>query len=111
MQQSIKVMKLTSGDTIVAKLTKFEDRKPFVQIDDPVQFTMMYKGNGEGTLVAQQWLETNETSFSVHKMQIVAEAEPNDMLKDYYYSSLEDINSEYEIEEDLYVDWDNIQIH
>ena len=96
MLTGIRVIKLTSGDTIVAKLTKFDDRTPFVQIDDPVQFTMMYQGNGNGSLVAQQWLETDETSFSIHKMQIVADAEPNDMLKDYYFSSLEEINQEYE---------------
>ena len=96
MLTGIRVIKLTSGDTIVAKLTKFDDRRPFVQIDDPVQFTMMYQGNGNGSLVAQQWLETDETSFSIHKMQIVADAEPNDMLKDYYFSSLEEINQDYE---------------
>lgn len=96
MLTGIRVIKLTSGDTIVAKLTKFNDQRPFVQVDDPVQFTMMYRGNGEGSLVAQQWLETDETSFSIHKMQIVADATPNDMLKDYYFSSLEEINQNYE---------------
>ena len=96
MLTGIRVIKLTSGDTIVAKLTKFDDRRPFVQIDDPVQFTMMYQGNGNGSLVAQQWLETDETSFSIHKMQIVADATQNDMLKDYYFSSLEEIYQEPE---------------
>ena len=110
MHQGIKVLKLTSGDTIVGDCSA-KKSSSMIQIDNPVQFTMMYRGTGEGTLVAQQWLETDEKSFTIHKMQIVAEAEPNDMLKDYYYSSLEDINSEYETEEDLLVDWDNIQIH
>ena len=96
MLTGIRVIKLTSGDTIVAKLSKFSDKSQYVQVDDPVQFTMMYKGEGEGSLVAQQWLETDETSFSIHKMQIVAEAEPNDMLKDYYFSSLEEIYEEVE---------------
>lgn len=96
MLTGIRVIKLTSGDTIVAKLTKFNDQRPFVQVDDPVQFTMMYQGGSQGSLVAQQWLETDETSFSIHKMQIVADAEPNDMLKDYYFSSLEEINQNYE---------------
>lgn len=106
MLTGIRVIKLTSGDTIVAKLTKFTEQGPYVQIDDPVQFTMMYRGGGEGSLVAQQWLETDETSFSIHKMQIVAEAEPNDMLKDYYFSSLEEINQDPE--EDFLLDFDGI---
>lgn len=109
MQEGIKVIKLTSGDTIVAKLTKNSERDQYVQIDDPVQFTMMYRGGGEGSLVAQQWLETDETSFSIHSMQIVAAAEPNDMLKDYYFSSLEEI---YEgAEEDLLSNFEGGLIH
>ena len=61
---------------------------------------MMYKGAGEGTLVAQQWLETDEKSFTIHKMQIVAVAEPNAMLKDYYRNSLEDLSILHEEEFD-----------
>jgi len=104
MLTGIRVIKLTSGDTIVAKLTKTNDT--YVQIDDPVQFTMMYKGNGEGSLVAQQWLETDETSFSIHKMQIVADATPNDMLKDYYFSSLEEIYQD--LEDNFLIDFDGV---
>lgn len=104
MLTGIRVIKLTSGDTIVAKLTKTNDT--YVQIDDPVQFTMMYRGNGEGSLVAQQWLETDETSFSIHKMQIVADATPNDMLKDYYFSSLEEIYQD--LEDNFLIDFDGV---
>lgn len=110
MQEGIKVIKLTSGDTVVAKLTKLVDQGPYVQLDDPVQFTMMYKGGGEGSLVAQQWLETDETSFKVSKAQLVAVAEPNDMLKDYYFSSLEDIYSDME-EEDFFTNFDGGLLH
>ena len=110
MLTGIKVLKLTSGDTIVAKLTKFNDQRPFVQIDDPVQFTMMYRGGSEGSLVAQQWIETNETCFTIDKIQIVAEAEPNDMLKDYYLSSLEEINEIFD-EEDLLINYYSDILH
>ena len=109
MLTGIKVIKLTSGDTIVAKLTKLDDHSPYVQVDDPVQFTMMYRGGGEGSLVAQQWLETDETTFSIHKMQIVAQAEPNDMLKDYYFSSLEEIHQD--LEENFLSDFDSGILH
>ena len=112
MQEGIKVIKLTSGDTIVAKLTKLINQGPFVQLDDPIQFTMMYKGGGEGSLVAQQWLETDETSFKVARAQLVAVAEPNDMLKEYYFSSLEDIYSDIDEEdEDLFTNFDGGLLH
>lgn len=95
MHQGLKVLKLTSGDTIVGECST-KRASSVVQVDHPVQFTMMYRGNGSGTLVAQQWLETDEKSFSIHKMQIVAVAEPNDMLKEYYLNSLEDLSQIYE---------------
>lgn len=95
MHQGLKVLKLTSGDTIVGDCST-KKSSSIVQVNDPVQFTMMYRGGGGGTLVAQQWLETDEKSFSIHKMQIVAVAEPNDMLKAYYKDSLKDLSVIYE---------------
>lgn len=96
MQEGIKVIKLSSGDTVVADLTFLQNEGPFVRLDNPVQFTMMYGGRSDGTLVAQQWLETEETSFKIPRHHLVAVAEPNEMLKDYYYSSLEEITAESE---------------
>ena len=103
MHQGLKVLKLTSGDTIVGDCSA-KKSSSMIQIDNPVQFTMMYRGTGEGTLVAQQWLETDEKSFTIHKMQIVAVAEPNAMLKDYYKNSLEDLSELYEDKYDDYQD-------
>lgn len=99
MHQGLKVLKLTSGDTIVGDCST-KKSSSVVQVNDPVLFTMMYKGSGEGTLVAQQWLETDEKSFTIHKMQIVAVAEPNAMLRDYYRNSLEDLSVLHEEEFD-----------
>ena len=115
MHQGLKVLKLTSGDTIVGHCTTRKSSS-IVQVNDPVQFTMMYRGDSSGTLVAQQWLETDEKSFSIHKMQIVAVAEPNDMLKEYYLNSLEDLSQIYkedyeDIEELVSFDIDKQTIH
>lgn len=112
MHTGIKVMKLTSGDTIVAHC---ETRKSssFVKITDPVQFTMIYNGGGAGTMVAQQWLETDDKEFTIHKMQLVAVAEPNAVLKEYYKDSLKDINElplDQELDEiEEYINFDTIK--
>lgn len=108
MHPSIKVIKLTSGDTIVAALTHIKNAS-YVRIDNPVQFTMIYKGNSEGNLVASQWLETDETTFSIERSQIVASADPNDMLRNYYFSSLEEINTE--IENDILLEVESGTLH
>lgn len=111
MHQGLKVLKLTSGDTIVGECST-KRQSSVVKVDYPVQFTMMYRGSGEGTLVAQQWIETDEKSFSIHKMQIVAVAEPNEMLKEYYKNSLEDLSQIYEEEFeslDELIDFDEVK--
>ena len=115
MYQGLKVLKLTSGDTIVGKCST-KKSSPSVQINEPVQFQMMYRGGSEGTLVAQQWLETDEKIFHVHKMQIVAVAEPNEMLREYYENSLKDLSVMYEedfddIEELIDLNVDKLTIH
>jgi len=111
MHKGIRVIKLTSGDTIVAKLTR-NDASPYVQIQDPIQFTLVHKSDNEGNLVASAWLETEETSFSLHKMQIVADAEPNQMLKSYYTYSLEEVHHELsDIEEEFFNDFEINTIH
>ena len=97
---NLKVLKLTSGETIVGKIY-FNKETPFLKVEDPVQFTMMWSGSQRCTLVASKWVETDETSFNIPMHTIVATASPNDMLRDYYCNASEDIkNTEFLEDED-----------
>ena len=93
-------MKLTSGETIVGKIF-IKKETPFLRVEDPVQFTMMWNGAHKGTLVASKWVESDETSFNIPMHQIIATASPNEMLRDYYSNAAEDIkNTEFLDEEE-----------
>lgn len=110
--QSIKVMKLTSGDTIVANVRPHK-REEYVIIEDPVQFTMSYDNN-ISRLIASSWLQTDETRFEIEKNNIVATAKPNNLLLEYYTQSLEDMNNIEDYEESLeemFLDIDDATIH
>lgn len=92
--ENLRVMKLVSGDTIVASLDIKNSTMDLVKIHNPVQFTMMYSGESQGTMVAQSWLETDETTFSLNLDHIIAAALPAQTLKDYYISNLKSIQAE-----------------
>ena len=89
--ENLRVMKLVSGDTIVASLDMKNSSIDSVRIHNPIQFTMMYSGESEGTMVAQSWLETDETMFNLNVDHIVAAALPAQTLKDYYIKNLKSI--------------------
>ena len=99
-EDNLKVLKLTSGETIVGKIYIKKDT-PFIKVEDPVQFTMMWGGRQSGTLVASKWVESDETAFNIAMHNIIATANPNEMLRDYYANASDDIkNSEFMEEED-----------
>lgn len=97
--QTIKVMKLTSGDTIVANVRPHK-KEEYIIIEDPVQFIMSYSDN-IGRLVASSWLQTEETIFEIEKSNVVASANPNSMLLEYYSHSLEEIQQQNDYDESL----------
>ena len=97
--QQIKVLKLTSGDTIVANVLP-HNKEGFVVIEDPVQFTLSPLNN-INRLIATPWLQTDETRFEIEKVNIVASAKPNNLLLEYYTQSLEEIQQLDEFEESV----------
>lgn len=86
----IRVIKLVSGETIVAKITF---NTSFIQIIDPVQFTIVSQ-EGRGRLVASEWMMSEQTSFKLRKDHIVAMAQPTEMLEQYYYNSLDNFEDD-----------------
>ena len=92
-QDNLRVIKLTSGETIVGKIY-LNDKRPFLKVENPVQFTMMFNGRSRGSLVASKWVETEETVFNISMHNVIATALPNEMLRDYYHGAYEDIQNE-----------------
>lgn len=92
----IRVIKLVSGETIVAK-TAFTPS--FIQILEPIQFTVV-SNEGRGRLVASEWMMSEQTTFKLRKDHIVAMAEPTEMLLEYYQNSVHHLNSDDDEDED-----------
>lgn len=93
--EDVRVLKLVSGETIVASTKPTET---FVKVVDPIQFTVVSRG-GYGTMMASEWLQTNQNSFKIKRDHIVAMAYPTEMMLDYYFNSVNEIANQENEEE------------
>lgn len=94
--EDIKVLKLVSGETIVALTTRDTG---FIKIENPIQFTVVSRG-GYGSMVASEWMQTDQTSFKLRNDHIVALAEPTDLLLEYYFNTINHMNEPEETEDE-----------
>jgi len=92
----IKVLKLVSGETIVALTTRGES---FIKVENPIEFTVVTR-DGYGSMVASQWLQTDQKSFKLRGDHIVAMAQPTEMLLEYYFNTINELNEPEESEEE-----------
>lgn len=93
--EDIKVLKLVSGETIVALTTAGDS---FIQVKEPIQFTVVSRG-GYGSMVASEWLQTEQSSFKLRKDHIVAMAQPTELLLEYYFNTINAMNEPEQPEE------------
>lgn len=99
--QNIRVIKLSSGDTLVADFKMVKDHNPpYVVLTNPVAFEIVPNRDGVGTMFAQKWLQTDDKVFTIPFMHIVTTAQPNEMILDYYAESLTEIEEADAYEED-----------
>lgn len=94
--EDIKVLKLVSGETIVALTTRGDS---FVKVENPIEFRVVSRG-GYGSMVASEWLQTEQTSFKLRGDHIVAMAQPTEMLLEYYFNTINQLNEPEETEEE-----------
>lgn len=88
---NIKVLKLVSGETIVADI---ESNDTSIIISKPIQFTLVPKGSGAGTLMASEWIQTEEEVFTLRCDHVVAIASPTESLRGFYLKSVNEFVSD-----------------
>lgn len=87
----LKILKLVSGETIVAFIKESEEG---ITINKPIQFTLVPRGQGAGTLMASEWIQSDEEVFTLKHDHIVAKANPTDTLKSFYLKSINEFVSD-----------------
>ena len=98
---NIKVIKLSSGDTLVANFKMIKDHSPpYVILENPILFDTIAREDGSATLLAQKWLQTDEKVFTIPFYHIVTAADPNNTILEYYSESLQEIEESEAYEED-----------
>ena len=95
--EDIKVLKLVSGETIVALTTRGDS---YIKVDNPIEFRIVASRGGYGSMIASEWLQTEQTSFKIKGDHIVAMAPPTKMLLEYYFNTINEINEPDETEQE-----------
>ena len=101
----IMVVKLSTGEMLVASYKTIQDSTPRAILENPVQFDILHSkdGSGSATLLATKWLQTDRKVFTVPLHHIVTTAEPNSIILEHYNESLDEMAA-LENEEDIEVE-------
>ena len=88
-QQEVRILRLISGEQIVCKIQELKDKPEFLSLVEPMRMDIipsLIKGKFiEERMALTEWLtHAKELNHSIHKSKILAVANANDSLAEYY---------------------------
>ncbi len=86
----VKIIKLTSGETVISYIADKTHEK-HTTIIHPLVFNTMYKPSGDISMVVTKWIESATYTHTIQNHHIIISATPSDMVKEMYISSVQDI--------------------
>ena len=96
-ESTVKFVRLTTGEDIIAEVLYFEDDKvKYYVLNNPFKVVYM-TGNKPGILSISLmqwvfWRITNTQSFTVYPNDVITVADTTDSMEEYYWSSVEHFN-------------------
>jgi hypothetical protein len=112
MLTEVKIIKLTSGETVISYIGDTTHAK-YTTIIHPLVFSTMYKPSGDISMVITKWLESATYTHTIQNHHIITSATPSEIVKQMYISSVQDIiNSndgepqDYDFEDDELIETD-----
>jgi len=90
MEPGIKVLKLITGETVMADVA-YDKLKKHATLKHPLIFNIQYKQSGTVSMVATKWIESKKTSHKIKTYHIIAAVEPTDMMEELYLDSVEEM--------------------
>lgn len=102
MEPGIKILKLITGETIMADI-EYDKLKKNATLNYPLIFHVQYKPTGSVSMVATRWVESNVVSHKIKTHHIVVAADPTEIMEELYMDSIEDLENydNYEYEQTL----------
>jgi hypothetical protein len=96
-ENTVKFVRLSTGEDIIAEVMYFEDDKEkFYVLNNPLKVVYM-TGNKPGILSISLmqwvfWRITDTQSFNVYPNDVITVANTTDSMEEYYWSSVEHFN-------------------
>lgn len=96
MQSGIRLLKLITGETVMADVD-FDEQKKHAILKKPLIFTVLNKTDGSVSMMATKWVESVFDTHRIKIYHIVANVAPSESMEDLYSESLADLeNSPYD---------------
>ena len=90
MDQDIKVLKLITGETVIADI-KYDNQKKHVTLNYPLLFNLEYKQSGAVSMVATKWMESPLTSHKIKTYHVVVTTTPTKTMHQLYIESVQEM--------------------
>lgn len=105
----LRIMKLVSGETIVAVLEDVTENDYIVI--NPMQMEMTVNSYNRPAIIAQEWVVSQTNIFKISKSHVIVSSVPSEMMQGYYASSLMKLtNSENKVmKESEFDDYEEIE--
>lgn len=87
----LRIMKLVSGETIVAVLEDVTENDYIVV--NPMQMEMTVNSYNQPAMIAQEWVVSQTNIFKISKSHVIVSSVPSEMMQGYYASSLMKLNN------------------
>lgn len=105
----LRIMKLISGETIVAILEDVTENDYIVV--NPMQMEMTVNSYNQPAMIAQEWVVSQTNIFKISKSHVIVSSVPSEMMQGYYASSLMKLkNSESKVmKESEFDDYEEVE--
>lgn len=106
MEPEIKIIKLVTGETLIANI-EYDKMKKNATLKDPLVFSIVPKTSGKLSMTASRWIESSSTQHKIKTYHIVIAAEPTELMEQMYIDSVQEMN-EYDSETVEYSEDDDV---
>jgi len=93
MESGIRLLKLITGETIIADV-ELDKLKKNATLKQPLIFSILNKSDGSVSMMATKWVESMFTTHKIKTYHIVANVQPSESMYQLYTESLEDLENE-----------------
>ena len=92
MQSGLRLLKLITGETVMADVD-FDEQKKHAILKKPLTFSVLNKSDGSVSMMATRWVESAFDTHRIKTYYIIANVAPSESMEDLYTESIADLEN------------------